>query len=87
MIDDVLLSALTSTPHTTSIKVPPTNAALHDEDFARFNMHPKKFPGILRGPPAEYIIEGEITVENDTDDEDVELDYYERSPSKKRIEV
>lgn len=85
MIDDVLLSALTSTPHTTPNKVPANNAALHQQDYARFNMHPQKFAGLLKGPASEYILQGEIT-DNDNDDE-LEVQHYDRSPSKARLEV
>ena len=48
-------------PHTSLNKIPANNEALHEEDLARSNFHPKRFAGLLNGPASEYIIEGEMT--------------------------
>lgn len=57
-LDDVFLSALTSTPpHTTPIKTfPGTSRDLRLEDDARFVLHPSFFQELIRIPPSEYIV-------------------------------
>jgi hypothetical protein len=82
MLDDVLESALTSTPHTTPNKTfPATSTALHAEDDNRFILHPDAFQGMLRKPPSEYLVE--VVVEDDQEDAEVDgYDVLARTPTR-----
>ena len=83
-LDEVLVSALTSTPHCSPLKsYPATNQDLRREEESRLNLPPLSFKEHLRRPPAEYLVD-DSGPETGRDDDTEEPTHYEIIPPVRR---
>ena len=82
-LDEVLVSALTSTPHCSPLKsYPATNQDLRREEESRLNLPPLSFKEHLRRPPAEYLVD-DSDPETGCDDTEEPTHYEIISPVRR----